>query len=58
MAKYVENVTNISGYTIFKPNVAIEENEETARSVNQSSENLEVEAQVELPKIPEGEIGE
>lgn len=50
LSKYVESITNISGYTIFKPNVAIEEQEDTARSVNQSAENLEVESEISIPE--------
>lgn len=42
---FVEDVLDITGYDIFRFNVGIEEQKETQRLINQSSEDLEVEAQ-------------
>jgi len=44
LTKFVEDVTGITGYEIFKPNVAIFEQQETQALMNQASEDLEVQA--------------
>jgi hypothetical protein len=43
LAKFIEDITGTQKYEIFKPNVAVFEQQETARLVNQASEDLEVE---------------
>ena len=46
LAKYIEEALGITGYEIFKPNVALEEQAETQSLANQLQEDLEVEASV------------
>ena len=43
LTKYVEDITGLEGYNIFQPNVAIFEQQETSRIMNQAQEDLEVE---------------
>ena len=45
LTKFVNDVTGLSGYGIFRSNVAIAEAQETQRLMNQASEDLEVESQ-------------
>ena len=49
LAKFAEDVTGTEEYEIFKANVAIFEQQETQRLMNQAGEDLEVEA--ETPTI-------
>jgi len=44
MAKLVEDIMGLRRYELFRPNVAVFEQQETARLANQASEDLEVEA--------------
>ena len=44
LARFVEDVTGTSEYEIFQPNIAISEQQETQRLLNQAEEDLEVEA--------------
>lgn len=48
MARYLENILDIRGYTIFQPNVGVDEQKETESLMAQASEDLEVEAQVNV----------
>lgn len=50
LSRFVEDVTDIRGYKIFRPNVAVMEQKETQSLVGQTQENMEVEAQVEVPE--------
>lgn len=42
MSQFVDDVTGLTGYEIFRPNIAIAEQQETQSLVNQASEDLEV----------------
>src|SRR5690606_34359075 len=44
LTDYINDVTNIRGYKIFRPNVAVAEQAETASLADQASEELEVQA--------------
>ena len=44
MTKFIEDVTSLDGYAMFRPNVAVEEAKETQTLMNQGAEDLEVEA--------------
>lgn len=44
MAKLIENVLNLDRYSLFTPNVAVFEQQETQRLVNQVQEDLQVES--------------
>lgn len=46
MAKLVEDILGLGRFELFKPNVAISEQQETMRQMNQAEEDLEVEAQM------------
>ena len=46
LTNFIEDVTGLQGYNIFQPNVAIGEQQETARQANQASEDLQVEQSV------------
>jgi hypothetical protein len=46
LTKFVEDVVNLAGYEIFKPNVAVVENADTQSMVAQAQEDLQVEASV------------
>lgn len=46
MSKFIEDVTGIKGYSIFKPNIAILEQQETQALANQAQEDLQVQASV------------
>lgn len=48
LSKFIEDITGTQKYEIFKPNVAIFEQQETQRLVNQAGEDLEVEQGVPL----------
>ena len=39
MVKFINDVTGLAGYNIFKPNVAIEEQQETQERMNQAQED-------------------
>jgi hypothetical protein len=43
MTKFIEDVTGLGGYKIWSPNVAIGEQQETARQAGQAQEDLQVE---------------
>lgn len=51
MAKLIENVLNLDRYSLFTPNVAVFEQQETQRLVNQVQEDLQVESMA--PVAPE-----
>jgi hypothetical protein len=44
LTKFIEDVTAISGYEIFRPNVAIQEQKESQALMSQAGEDLEMEA--------------
>lgn len=46
LAKLVEEVFGLGRYDLFKPNVAIQEQQETQRSINSAQEDLDVEARI------------
>ena len=46
MTKFIEDVTGITGYELFRPNVAIAEQQETQTLVNQAQEDAQVQAAV------------
>ena len=46
MTKFVEDVSNLTGYKIFQPNIAITEQAETQALMNQASEDVAVQASV------------
>jgi len=48
LTKFVDDVTNLKGYDIFKPNVAVSEGQETQTQVNAAQEDLEVEAGIDM----------
>lgn len=56
MAKFVEDVTSLSGYAMFRENIAVIEQQETARIAQQAQEDLQVEAsgpgEAEAPMLP------
>ena len=43
LTKFIKDVAGLDGYKIFSPNIAVEEQKETQRSLNQGAEDLEVE---------------
>lgn len=43
LTQFIEDVTGLKGYNIFQPNIAVTENQETARQANQAQEDLQVE---------------
>ena len=43
MTKFVNNISGLDGYSLFKPNIAVFEQQETQRLVAQAQEDLEVE---------------
>jgi hypothetical protein len=51
MTEFVNDVTNLRGYNIFAPNVAVAENSKTTSLMDQASEELEVQQQT--PPDPE-----
>ena len=58
LTKFINNVVGLEGFNIFQPNIAIAEQQDTQRAVNQASEDLEVEAAVaanQEPIVPEDE---
>lgn len=44
ITKFVEDITSLSGYALFRDNIAVIEQQETARLAQQAQEDLEVEA--------------
>ncbi|MNX92199.1 hypothetical protein D3C86_1243290 [compost metagenome] len=46
LTKFVDDVTGLKGYDIFRPNVAIAEQKETQSLVNQAQEDAELQATV------------
>lgn len=46
LSKYLNDTLGITGWEIFKPNVAVAEQQDTQRLVNQAQENLQVEGSV------------
>ena len=44
MTRFVDDVTGLTGYDIFRPNVAIAEQQETQALMNQAAEDVEVQA--------------
>lgn len=53
LTKFINDVTALSGYNIFQPNVAVSENQETARQAGQAQEDLAVEQSV--PVLGQGQ---
>ena len=49
LAKFVEDVTNLTAYNIFRENVAVEEQKQTQALVNQGSEDLMTQASMPTP---------
>lgn len=49
LTKFIEDVTGLAAYKIFQPNVAVTENQETARQAGQAQEDLAVEQSAPLP---------
>ena len=49
MAEFLNDVLNFRGYTIFKPNVFVDEQQETQAQMNQAQEDLEVNASQNIP---------
>ena len=49
MAKLLEDVLGLERYGLFTPNIAVFEQQETQRLVNQAGEDLQVEAQQPVP---------
>jgi len=49
VSKFVNDVIGLSGYTIFSPNIAIEEQHDTQALAQQSQEDLQVQQQVPMP---------
>lgn len=49
MTQFIDDVTNLTGYNIFRPNVAVEEARETQSLVNQGQEDLQVQASMPPP---------
>lgn len=43
LTQFIEDVTGLKGYDIFTPNIAVTENQETARQAGQAQEDLQVE---------------
>ena len=56
LTQYIEDVMDIRAYSIFRPNVAIEEQMETQSLMNQAQEDLDVQAQVSQD-FPEELVG-
>ena len=60
MTKFIEDVTSMSGYALFRDNIAVIEQQETARIAQQAQEDLEVEAsgpsEADVPMLPEEEL--
>ena len=46
LTQFIEDVTGLSAYNIFQPNIAVTENQETARQAGQAQEDLQVEQSV------------
>lgn len=46
LTQFIEDVTGLSAYKIFQPNIAVTENQETARQAGQAQEDLQVEQSV------------
>ncbi|MCY1379574.1 hypothetical protein D9M69_673070 [compost metagenome] len=44
MTRFVDDVTGLTGYDIFRPNVAIAEQQETQALMNQAAEDVELQA--------------
>ena len=44
LTEFVNNTVDLRGYDVFRPNIAVVENAETQRMMNQAQEDLEVEA--------------
>jgi len=56
LTKFVEDITGLSGYKIFQPNVALFEQQETQGLANQANEDLEVQASQPAEGSIEGEL--
>lgn len=44
LTRFIDDVTGLTGYDIFRPNIAVAEQQETQALMNQASEDLEVQA--------------
>lgn len=53
LTKFVDDVTNLKGYEIFKPNIAIEEQQQTQSAANAAQEDLELEQSMDISGIPQ-----
>jgi hypothetical protein len=51
LTRFVEDVTDLRGYAIFRDNVGIIEQKETATMMNQASEDLQVESSVDVSGV-------
>lgn len=49
LTDFVNDITGLTAYDIFKPNVAVTEQKETQSLSNQAQEDLDVQAQTEVP---------
>ncbi len=60
MAEFLNDVLNFRGYTIFAPNVFVDEQQETQAQMNQASEDLEVDGSQQIvdPSLVEEEVDE
>jgi len=56
LTSFIEDVTGLSAYKIFQPNIAITEQQETARQANQAQEDLQVEQSVGTQGAPTGDM--
>lgn len=54
LAQFVEDVTAIAGYEIFRPNVGVEEQKQTSALVNQAAEDLQVQSGMATPQGRQG----
>lgn len=48
LTKFINDITGLTGYNIFRPNIAIAEQKETQSLANQAQEDLEVQQQVDI----------
>jgi len=46
LSKFVDDVTGLKGYNVFRPNIAVIENQETQALMNQAQEDTAVQGQV------------
>ena len=56
LTRLVDNVMNLRGYKLFRPNVQVLEQQETKRTMNAAQEDLEVEAEIPTDVLEEPEF--